>query len=149
MRSILILELFVQYLRLVEGITHYTTVTACNTAGLCTSVTSDGIQIDTSPPVRGKVQDGTDSVDIHYQASNNSIGAKWFGFFDPQSGISNYTWWAGTSIGSDNILNATMLHQNELAVIPDLFGHTGHILPLRQRIYITVMACNRAETFLK
>ncbi|KAL3843250.1 hypothetical protein ACJMK2_021192 [Sinanodonta woodiana] len=140
----IVYEMYVQYLRLIEGIPYYTTVTACNTAGLCTSVTSDGILIDTSPPSRGKVQDGTDSEDIHYQASINSIGAKWFGFSDPQSGISHFTWRAGTYPGGDNILNETMLHQNELAVVPDLFENTGQILPLGQRIYITVKACNRA-----
>ena len=44
------------------------TVTACNTADMCTTVTSDGVIIDNSPPISGSVQDGTEYLDILYQS---------------------------------------------------------------------------------
>jgi len=50
------------------GLIYYTTVTACNTANLCTSVTSDGVILDNSPPSPGVVQDGTGQLDTHYQS---------------------------------------------------------------------------------
>jgi len=50
------------------GIKYFTTVTACNTADLCTSVTSDGVVVDNSPPTAGVVQDGSTDNDIEYQS---------------------------------------------------------------------------------
>lgn len=55
-------------INLAVGIRYYTTVTACNTADLCTSSTSDGVVIDNSPPNSGKVKDGADYKDINYQS---------------------------------------------------------------------------------
>lgn len=51
-----------------SGMKYYVTVTACNTAVLCVSVSSDGIVIDNSPPKTGSVQDGTGHQDIQYQS---------------------------------------------------------------------------------
>jgi len=47
---------------------YYVTITVCNTAELCTSVSSDGVIIDNSPPKAGIVQDGTGFIDIQYQS---------------------------------------------------------------------------------
>ena len=55
-------------INLEAGIRYYSTVTACNTANLCTSMTSDGVVIDNSPPVPGIVQDGVDKLDAEYQS---------------------------------------------------------------------------------
>jgi hypothetical protein len=38
------------------------------TADLCSSVTSDGVIIDSSPPTVGVVQDGVEVYDTHYQS---------------------------------------------------------------------------------
>ena len=43
-------------------------MTACNTADLCTSATSDGVIVDNSPPNVGVAIDGTSSEDIEYQS---------------------------------------------------------------------------------
>ena len=56
-------------LHLAEGHIYYITVTACNTAELCSCETSDGILIDSSPPVPGIVEDGAEIDDIEYQSS--------------------------------------------------------------------------------
>ena len=45
-------------------------MTACNAADLCTSVTSDGVLIDDSPPLVGRVYDGSPGAgDISFQSS--------------------------------------------------------------------------------
>ena len=52
------------------GLTYYVTVTACNAADLCTSVTSDGVVVDDSPPLPGRVYDGRPgSGDISFQST--------------------------------------------------------------------------------
>ena len=51
------------------GVLYYTTVEACNGAGLCTSVTSDGIIADVSNPVAGYLFDGISGQDIEYESS--------------------------------------------------------------------------------
>ena len=48
---------------------YYTTVEACNGAGLCVSVTSDGIIADTSPPEAGVIFQGISADDRKYQSS--------------------------------------------------------------------------------
>jgi hypothetical protein len=62
-------EISLDNLKLAQGVRYYTTVTACNSADLCTSKSSDGIMVDTSPPTTGRVLDGTTGKDIRYQAS--------------------------------------------------------------------------------
>lgn len=61
-------EFILQYLHLGAGLRYYTTVTACNTADMCSTVTSDGVIIDNSPPLAGAVQDGTGIYDTEYQS---------------------------------------------------------------------------------
>ncbi len=39
----------------IPGVKYYNTLEACNGAGLCTVVSSDGIIMDRSPPVAGVV----------------------------------------------------------------------------------------------
>lgn len=64
----LITEFTLKDIHLGTGLRYYTTVTACNTASMCTSVTSDGVVIDNSPPIAGHVQDGTGFYDTQYQS---------------------------------------------------------------------------------
>ena len=57
------------HLTLIQGQAYYTKVRACNRAGLCTEVTSDGVTPDFTPPVMGPVLDGVTGDDISYQSS--------------------------------------------------------------------------------
>ena len=52
-----------------RGVTYYTTLEACNGAGLCVTVTSDGVIVDTSPAVAGVIYDGISVDDIDWQSS--------------------------------------------------------------------------------
>ncbi|CAC5407073.1 unnamed protein product [Mytilus coruscus] len=128
------------HMHLGSGIQYYTTITACYTADMCTSVTTDGVVIDNSPPTQGIVLDGVDVYDIEYQSLRNYISAKWYGFTDPQSSIDRFPWRVGTKPGSDDIVKSTHLPRSDVLVEPDLL----HKLPQGQRIYVTIKAYNKA-----
>ena len=72
----------------------FITVRATNRAGLHVSASSDGVTIDNSPPVPGKVFDGPykdASRDVDYQSNTATIEASWEDFVDPESGIKEYS----------------------------------------------------------
>ena len=46
---------------------YYVTVLACNYAGLCTAKSSDGVVVDTTPPILLYVRDGLVGPDINFQ----------------------------------------------------------------------------------
>ena len=68
-------------------------VRAYTKAGLFYDLVSDGVVIDTSPPVPGKVFDGKQvSVDLKFAKWRATFSANWDRFIDPHSLISRYTW---------------------------------------------------------
>ena len=72
-----------------NGQRYYTTVSATNTAGVTTSLTSNGVTVDDTPPISGNVIDGIIS-DVDYLNGEGDISASWFGFQDLESGIASY-----------------------------------------------------------
>ena len=72
-----------------NGQQYYITVTATNTAGVTTSLTSNGVTVDDTPPISGIVIDGIIS-DVDYLNGEDDISASWFGFEDLESGIASY-----------------------------------------------------------
>ncbi|XP_067663316.1 uncharacterized protein [Haliotis asinina] len=134
-----------QHILLSPGVKYFTTVIACNTAGLCSSSsTSDGVILDSSPPVPGTVQDGTGDVDIQFQATRTFIGCKWRGFSDPESGLDHYEWRVGTNPGAGDILSA------RTAALREVIFHTlkrHQQLPLGRTLYITIRAFNKAGLY--
>ncbi|WAR05722.1 hypothetical protein MAR_021091 [Mya arenaria] len=140
-------EMEIAGLLLMEGRFYYTSVKACNTAMLCSRASSDGFLIDKSPPTRGTVSDGLSGSDNEYQASRTHVGCKWFGFSDPQSGLSHYVWRLGTFKGGDDIVSATNVHNHEIAYIVDVQSHSGTLLPVGKLVYCTVRAYNKAGLF--
>ena len=73
-----LLGITIDHLHLREGNTYYVSITACNYADLCSTATSDGVLVDTSPPVPGKVIDGIGNTDIRYQSSRYKLYSKIF-----------------------------------------------------------------------
>ncbi|KAI8477563.1 hypothetical protein Bbelb_447040, partial [Branchiostoma belcheri] len=67
--------------------------------------------------VAGIVYDGVDDMDLSFQASRTFLGAHWFGFYDPHSGLSHYEWRAGTTPGGDDVHFTSRLHLTEMAYI--------------------------------
>lgn len=74
---------------IMTGKKYFVTVTATNGAGVTTSITSDGVIVDDTPPSAGTVIDGLDS-DEDYLNGEDDITAHWFGFEDLESGIDSY-----------------------------------------------------------
>ena len=72
-----------------NGQRYYITVTATNTAGVTTSLTSDGVTVDDTRPISGTVIDGIVS-DVDYLNGEGDVSASWFGFEDLESGIESY-----------------------------------------------------------
>ncbi|XP_071784665.1 uncharacterized protein [Asterias amurensis] len=127
-------------LNLVPGFTYYVTVTACNAADLCTSVTSDGVLVDDSPPLVGRVYDGSPGGgDISFQSSRRQLSAHWWGFHDPHSSLSHYEWRAGTTPGSADILSSTRIELSQSALM--FLSESDQMLE-NTDIYITVRAYN-------
>ena len=56
-------------LSLQHNYTYYVSVLVCNYAGLCTAKSSDGVLVDTTPPVIHYVKDGLIGPDIDFQVS--------------------------------------------------------------------------------
>lgn len=74
---------------IMTGVRYYLTVTATNGAGVTSSITSDGVIVDDTPPSAGTVIDGVDS-DEDYLNGEDDITAHWLGFDDLESGIDSY-----------------------------------------------------------
>ena len=114
---------------LTSGTTVVVVVTAYNGAGLSTTVSSDGVIVDVTPPVAGTVLDGVvPGIDIDFQtAEQSSVAAHWHGFVDEHSGIAGYTYavaeysydtislrWVGDTI----VARTTAVTKSNMAEIP-------------------------------
>ena len=89
-----------------EGLTFHVTVTGVNMLGLETTLTSQQIVVDWTPPESGDVVDGNvtspisqEYVDVDYQHEKGVLSAHWSGFQDVESGIVEYHWCIGTAQG--------------------------------------------------
>ena len=72
-----------------NGQRYYITMNATNGAGVVTSLTSDGVTVDETPPTSGTVIDGNVS-DIDYLNGEQDVSAHWFNFEDLESDIESY-----------------------------------------------------------
>ena len=93
-------------LTLSEGLSFYVTVIGVNMLGLETTLTSQQVVVDWSPPVAGQVMDGNkisleshEFVDIDYQGERGVLSAHWYGFKDRESDVIEYHWCIGTKQG--------------------------------------------------
>ena len=78
-------------LTLTGGSNYYISVLGTDNAGnVSTTITSDGVIVDTDGPISGTVLDGTD-VDIALTNSTSSLTASWSGFRDNFSSIQTLT----------------------------------------------------------
>lgn len=121
---------------------YFVTVRATNEAGYSAIASSNGIQVDSTPPVSGSVidTDGRELEDIDYQPDGTYIYASWDGFEDEESGIVRYRWCAGTAKGTCDIIPETDLgdvtNLVERQISPALA--TGMV------VFVTVSAFNGA-----
>ena len=123
---------------LVPGMTVYSTVSCYNSAGYETSVSSDGLTIDTTSPMTGKVYDGKGRQDKAYQKEFSAIDCSWDVFFDAESGIAKYSVCLGSSKGKCNIREKTGRTNSTERHFASL--HLKH----RDSYYCSVWGTNRA-----
>ena len=88
-----------------EGPVYYTSARVTDKAGnVSPVVSSDGFQIDATPPLVGIVNDGP-AEDIDLSSATDSLSANWSGFSDQnQSGIEHYEMAVGTSPGTADMV---------------------------------------------
>ena len=92
-------------LSLANGIVYYFTVKAENNAGAQSILTtsSNGQQVDITPPVTiSSVNDGT-GADIAFQPSATTLNANWPASSDPETGVVKYWYAVGTTSGATDI----------------------------------------------
>ena len=129
-------------LEIKEGVKYVTKVQAENHAGLTTELFSDGLMVDSTPPVNGEVvyTDNSNSIvtKAAEQFTHSLISVKWNGFSDKESGIRAYYVCVGTRPGECNSINMTK--------VTDSTAYTFHGLQLVQSetYFASVVAENRA-----
>lgn len=77
-------------LSLSHGTRYYATVSAYNSVGLQTTLSSDGFVVDMDKPIAGVVFNTEKHTDTTYQSSDSTFGISWHGFIDHFSGIKSY-----------------------------------------------------------
>ncbi|XP_070562332.1 uncharacterized protein [Ptychodera flava] len=72
---------------------YFSTLTAYNAGHkiLTTTVSSNGVLYDSTPPTKGEILDGLDPInDVEFSSEASSVSANWHGFEDPESDIEEY-----------------------------------------------------------
>lgn len=96
-------------LSLQDGIRYYFLVAAVDHAGhVSDTAASDGVVVDTTPPVPGVVVEGVSdapdaSTDVDFQHFADSVVVSWSPFVDPESGILECQVGLGSSSGLDDV----------------------------------------------
>ncbi|XP_028399029.1 uncharacterized protein LOC114522522 [Dendronephthya gigantea] len=88
---------------LLTGTNCYALLQLKDNAGNLGSYWTDGVLVDTSPPVSGRVTDGQSGSDIVYQRETNILHASWSGFYENESSIHHYELAFGTSENTSDI----------------------------------------------
>ena len=79
-------------LTLKHGHKYFTRLFLLDAIGFKAVMCSDGILIDTTPPIPGNFQDGAGKQDAHYLPSIRRVRGKFKRFTDPESPIIKYEW---------------------------------------------------------
>ena len=123
---------------------YYITVEAITASGRRFSSSSNGVTIDTSPPVLARpiqqfdVAFSTREPTV-FQGNNDTISASWE-FLDPQSGVVEYLWAIGSYPQGDDVQQLVSVGTATRATNSDLLG----ILEANTTYYVTVVAVNGA-----
>ena len=121
---------------------YYVTIKVRNNAGLTTTLSSDGILIDTTGPtvLASYVRDGYRGTDKKFSNGNDVFTAHWENAFtDAESGIGEYHVGLGTSLGLDDQSEFKSYGVSTQLVI------SGVALESGVTYYVTVIGCNRVH----
>lgn len=90
-------------LNLEHGKKYYTRLLALSTFGLKAVMCSDGVLIDTTPPLPTTFQDGAANADVQFIPSVRRIRGKFGPFIDDESPIVKYEWKIVKNVTGDNV----------------------------------------------
>lgn len=122
--------------------TYYVTVQAITASGNEVTASSNGVTIETTPPVLLSVIQHFDvsfseEEPVRFQGNNNTISASWR-FQDEQSGVLNHRWGIGTTPYSTNV------REYESVGLSQRARATGLELAHNVTYYISVLVENGA-----
>ena len=123
-----------------SGVRYYSTLSCYNEAGLQGILSSDGVLVDVTPPVAGRVYSGNaQSLRMQYRSNLHVINCSWEAFTDKESGISTYTVCLGKMKGTCDMAVAEGLSSDV-----SLWTFSGLELVDKEYYFCTVTAQNRA-----
>lgn len=104
-----------------EGLQYFFTVEITNGAGLKDTIYSDGITVDTSPPVIEGVyhdleKEENDVPQFIMRNDDRYLAFHWDKPYDKESGVSSVKWCAGTKKNTCNIVSLTSIDTEQLSV---------------------------------
>ena len=127
------------------GLQYFVTVKATNGAGLKETIYSDGITVDTTPPVIKGVHHGVEEKEndvpqLIIQNDGGYLAFYWEKPYDAESGISSVKWCAGTTNKYCNIVSLTSVDLEQLSVK----HHMSESLVSGIVVFITLLVENGA-----
>ena len=124
-------------LSLLPGARYVNKITCSNRDGFDVTSASDGVIVDITSPLPGRVFDGNfSSPEVIFQSSVSTVEAAWTPFVDHESGIESYRWGLGTIPGNDDVVQLNSVGRN-------ISGRAKNIsLTSGSRYYVTVEATN-------
>ncbi|XP_070573951.1 uncharacterized protein [Ptychodera flava] len=135
---------------LTHNVTYYSTIIAFNAGhrNLQTSVTTDGVLYDATPPESGWIKDGLNpDEDVVFSSEPSTVSANWDGFSDPESDIKEYsvTVWRKHADTDNATYPTTIIHESESVSSSSNFINWHHF-HLREGdfVYVELDAINNA-----
>ncbi|XP_065178155.1 uncharacterized protein LOC135808850 [Sycon ciliatum] len=126
-----------------SGRTYYCRIRACNSARLCTEAVSDGITVDTTPPIIGNVV-----LPAHVTSNRYYSWAQAAGFHDPHSSVMSYRWMVGATavVSSSDYLGPVSTFSSPVF---QYTNHTSSLLPTSGTAYVSAEVRNHADAVVR
>ena len=124
---------------LISGFQYVATVTCENRDGFKSSKSSNGVIVNESPPIAGKILDKNDQPFAkQYQSSTNELHVRWTDAYDRESGIKEYLIAVGSGSNDDNVREFFSVGLAREIKIKDLTLSSG------VTYYVTLQIVNKA-----
>ena len=124
-------------INMLEGQRYYSTVRVTNGVGTRTTISSDGIAFDQSPPQFTYVNDGSDHLaDMQFSSSATELQAAWM-VNDPHSGLMSVKIGIGKQPDLDDVVAFTDVSSVTSTTLSGSFEHGV-------KYYVTISATNQA-----
>ena len=122
------IDLHLENFTVYEGLTFFVTITGVNMLGLATSLVSQQVVIDWTPPSVGLIVDGklTNQLSQTFNYSDDqrektTLFCHWSRFQDSESDVIEYRWCVGTSQGKKCFYSSIITVETSLRWLPRIF----------------------------